>query len=446
MGLNAMQTQSDIQNVIVGLDIGTSKVTAVAAAVMANSTIEILGVGSVPCDGLRRGVVTNINRTTEAIKAAVDQASKQSGYQLGKVVAGISGEHIATSITRGVVTTATNEVAVGDLQRLHRELRQVSIPQDRKILHVIPQEYLVDGHDEVDDPLGMSGRRLEANALVITAQDSAYENLKKSIQRADLFPDAIVLQPLANSYSVLSQDERELGVALVDIGAGTTDVAVFKNNVLRFVAVVGYAGQKVTDDIVAVLSIRPQDAERVKCEYGRAMVRDIKRDEIFQIPGVAGRTPTELSTSIVAQIIEPRMEEILEMAKQELSQSGLARTLQSGVGVVLTGGGSQLIGTLSLADKVYRLPVGIGYPSGFAQTGLASEVKTPEFGAAIGLILYAVAHNNVFDEAEIESALLPASQPTEQQSKEATSPVVEQQSSTSKPGIVGRVRDWLENL
>ena len=441
---------SDPSQIIVGLDIGTTKVVAVVASVDGNNKVDILGVGSAPCDGLRKGVVTNITKTSEAIRIAVDQASKKSGYQIGRVIVGVSGEHISTSTTRGVVTTSTSEITINDLQRLHQELRQVSIPPDRRILHVIPQEYLVDGQDEIEDPLGMSGKRLEANALVITASDTAFENLKKSVERADLRVDAFVLQPLASALAVLADDEQELGVALMDIGGGTTDVAVFKNKVLRFAAIVGFAGQKVTDDITTVLSIRSTEAERIKKDYGRALAEEIKRDVIFQVPGVGGRSPTELTSSMLCQIIEPRMEEILEIALQQLMESGMGRMVQSGVGVVITGGGAQLMGTDALAQRVYKMPVSIGYPRGFTGDGLAAEVKSPAFATAVGLVLYAVRHGNEFGSREIESALVPTQQAHaaagETNNKEAASDLPTELSTESKKGIVQKVKDWLENL
>lgn len=443
-----MSTNSQI---IVGLDVGTTKVVAVVASVDGNNKVDILGVGNAPCDGLRKGVVTNITKTSEAIRAAIDQASKKSGYQIGRVIVGVSGEHISSSTTRGVVTTSTSEITINDLQRLHQELRQVSIPPDRRILHVIPQEYLVDGQDEIEDPLGMSGKRLEANALVITASDTAFENLKKSVERADLRVDAFVLQPLASALAVLAEDEQEMAVALMDIGGGTTDIAVLKNKVLRFVSVVGFAGQKVTDDITTVLGIRATEAERIKRDYGRATAQEISRDEVFQIPGVGGRTPTELTTSVLCQIIEPRMEEILDISLQQLLDSGFGRMVQSGVGVVITGGGAQLMGTDALAHRLYRMPVSIGYPRGFTGDGLAAEVRSPAYATAVGLVLYAVRHGNEFDTREIESSLVPTHQAQaavaeKPSNKEAASDLPIEHSTESKKGIVQKVKDWLENL
>ncbi|MFN9150180.1 MAG: cell division protein FtsA, partial [Bacteroidota bacterium] len=235
------------QTIHAGLDIGSTKVSAIVMSRDADSgAIEVIGTGVAECDGLKRGVVSNINKTAEAIRAAVDRAEQTSGYQLGPVVVGISGEHISTFTTRGIVTTRTSEISESDVKRLHDELSQVHVTPDRRILHVIPQDYLIDGQDGISDPLGMSGRRLEANALVITASSSAVDNLYKCVERAGLHVDAVVLQSIASSYAVLDEAEREVGVALVDIGGGTTDMAIYKDNVLRYVSVIGIAGQRVT--------------------------------------------------------------------------------------------------------------------------------------------------------------------------------------------------------
>ncbi|MCX6139753.1 MAG: cell division protein FtsA, partial [Candidatus Kapabacteria bacterium] len=337
----------------VGLDIGTTKVCVVVTAFDPSKNVtEVLGTGTAECDGLKRGVVTNINKTAEAIKSAIDKAEQQSGYKLARVVVGVSGEHVSTFTTRGIVTTRTSEISEEDVQRLHHELSQVHVTPDRRILHVIAQDYIIDGQDGISDPLGMSGRRLEANALVITASASAIENVYKCAERAGLHVDAVVLQSIASSQAVLDDAEREVGVALVDIGGGTTDLAIYKDNVLRSVSVIGLAGQRVTDDIVTVLGIRNNDAEQIKVDHGHAISDSILRDEHFQVPGVGGRRPTELSKTILCQVIEPRMEEIFEFVLQRIHDSGLAHQLAAGI--VITGGCSDLRGADMLAQRTFR--------------------------------------------------------------------------------------------
>lgn len=427
----------------VGLDIGTTKVCAVVTAFdPSKKTVEVIGAGTAPCDGLKRGVVSNINKTAEAIKAAIEKAEQQSGYKLARVVIGVSGEHIATFSTRGIVTTRTSEISADDVRRLHEELHQVHVTPDRRILHVIPQDYIIDGQDGISDPLGMSGRRLEANALVITASSSAVENVYKCAERAGLHVDAVVLQSIASANAVLDQAEREVGVALVDIGGGTTDMAIYKENVLRYVNVIGIAGQRVTDDIVTVLGIRNSDAESIKLQYGHAISDSILRDEHFQVPGIAGRTPTELSKSILCQVIEPRMEEIYDFVLARIHESGLSHQLAAGI--VITGGCSELYGSEMLAQRTFRLPVNKGLPRGFSSDGFAREVTTPAHATAMGLALYSIDHEEEFAKSTAapteNTAITPA--PSQQQ------PVQEkpQQIVVDKRGLLNRVRDWFENF
>jgi len=416
----------------VGLDIGTTKVCAVVASEdQVNGRIDIIGVGVAPCDGLKRGVVTNITKTAEAIRAAIERAEQQSGSSIHNVVVGVAGDHISTSVTRAIVTTTSSEITQTDINRLQHELSQVRITPDRQILHVIPQDYIIDGQDGISDPLGMSGKRLEATALVITASSSAVENIYKCAERANVHIDALVLQPLASAYAVLDEAEKEVGVALIDIGGGTTDVAVFKDNVLRFATIVAIAGQKVTDDIVAVLGIRGTDAERIKKDHGHAASDSIMRDEVFHIQGLAGRTPTELSKSVLCQIIEPRVEEIYELAMRKLMDSGFGHHISAGV--VLTGGSSMLRGADALASKLYRMPVSIGIPRGFSAEGLAKEATSPMYATAVGLALYSVQHANEFE--------IP-----EDRTHETTLAGDREQHSTKREGFMGRIIKWFEEL
>ena len=418
----------------VGLDIGTTKVCAVVAVTdPVRKSIDIVGAGIAPCEGLKKGVVTNIGKTADAVRQAIDKAEQQSGYRITNVVVGVAGDHIATSQTRAIVTIGGHEITQSDVNRLHHELRQVRIMPDRQILHVIPQDYIIDGQEGISDPLGMSGKRLEANALVITASSSAVENIYRCAERASISIDAIVLQPLASAYAVLDEAEKEVGVAIIDIGGGTSDVAVFKDNVLRYANIVSIAGQKVTDDIVAVLGIRNVDAERIKREHGHADAASIMRDEQFQIPGVAGRTPTQLSKSILCQIIEPRVEEIYELSMQLLMESGWAHQLSAGV--VVTGGCSMLRGADALAQRLFRMPVNIGIPRGFSAEGLAKEVSSPMYATAVGLALYSRHHaDENYDRREATHV-----QYSEQ--------VVDgEQHPADRKGFMTKLKDWFENL
>ncbi|MEY3386503.1 MAG: Cell division protein ftsA [Bacteroidota bacterium] len=426
------------QTVHVGLDIGSTKVSVIVMSHdEATGSIEVIGAGTAECDGLKRGVVSNINKTAEAIRAAVDRAEQTSGYKLGPVVVGVSGEHVSTFTTRGIVTTRTSEISEGDVKRLHDELAQVHVTPDRRILHVIPQDYLIDGQDGITDPLGMSGRRLEANALVITASASAVDNVHKCAERAGLHVDAVVLQSIASSYAVLDDAEREVGVAVVDIGGGTTDMAIYKDNVLRYVSVIGIAGQRVTDDIVAVLGIRNTDAESIKVTYGHAISESILRDEHFQVPGIGGRTPTEISKSILCQVIEPRMEEIFDFVLSRIHESGMSHQLAAGV--VLTGGCTELYGSEQLAQRTFRLPVNKGLPRGFGNDGFAREVTTPSRATAIGLALYSIKHHHEFVSDSNEDQ--PPVQPTPVAPQSGPSEV-----HVHKKGVVQRLKDWFENF
>lgn len=430
-----MYNEMNSPNIHVGLDIGTTKVCVVVASVDgATGRVDIIGTGIAPCDGLKRGVVTNIGKTADAIKIALEKAEQQSGYQIGRVVVGISGDHVKTTTTRAIVSTSSAEVNDKDINRLHHELRQVRITPDRRILHVIPQDYIIDGQDGVSDPHGMSGKRLEAIALVITAGESAVENIYKCCERAGVDVDAVVLQPLASALAVLEDVEREVGVALIDIGGGTTDIAIFKDNVLRSSSIVAIAGQKVTDDITAVLGIRSIDAEKIKVEQGHAASESIHRDDYFQIPGVAGRSPQELSKSVLCQIIEPRVEETFEHAIERVVKSGYSHHLSAGV--VITGGGALLKGTDTLAQRLFRMQVTIGNPRGFSSDALAREVSTPLYATAVGLALYSMKHAKDFEE------------PLEKLEKQSTSQTVEpiSEEPVKRKGLFGNVIQWFENL
>jgi cell division protein FtsA len=377
------------QNISVGLDVGTSKVCALVAAPGGQpQKLNILGIGIADSDGINRGVVVNIDKTVRTIQKVIEQAEQQSGCEIKEVVVGIAGDHIESSQSRGIIgiSNPTREIRKQDVDRIIDECRNVQIPSERQILHIIPQEFIIDGQDGITDPVGMSGVRLEANVHVVTGLQTAIQNLHKCIERNNISVKAVVLEPLASSYAVLEPDEKEVGVCLIDIGGGTTDIAIFEENVIRFTSVFGIAGKQVTDDIRRGLGIVANHAERLKREYGHSYIKSIYKDDLFMVPGVGGRKPLEISKSEFARIIQPRMEEIFEIALSEIRRSGYAGSL--GAGVVITGGTALLRGTEDLATEIFGMPVKIGIPSGLTYSGLAPEVENPVYSTSVGLALY----------------------------------------------------------
>ncbi len=375
------------ERIVVGVDIGTTKVCAVVAAADEANRVNILGVGVAESDGLNRGVVVNIDKTVASLQAALHEAERTAGIQVRQVIVGIAGDHIQSFQSRGVITISNRdgEITRRDVERLLEDTTHVALPADREILHVIPQEFIVDGQDGVADPVGMSGVRLEANVHIITGLVSAAKNVYRCVEKAGYEVADLVLEPLASSFAVLHPDEKEIGVALIDIGGGTTDIAVFEDNTIRHTGVIAVAGNKVTDDIRKGLGIMRDQAERLKCRFGVAMVDLIEEDEEITIPGIGGRPEKRISRSTLAQIIQPRMEEILEIAAIEIKRSGYARHLAAGV--VLTGGGALIPGTAELAADVLGMEARIGSPMGISG-GMVAEVSDPKFSTAVGLVLY----------------------------------------------------------
>jgi len=413
-----------MDNMIVGLDIGTTKICAVVAGTDENGKVNILGIGRAASDGMTRGVVTHIDRTTAAVAHAIAEAQASSGVAIRSVIVGIAGDHIQSFQSRGVVGISgqDHEVTRADIDRLIEDTKRVALPTDRKIIHVIPQEFIIDGQDGIYDPLGMSGVRMEANVHIITGLVSAAQNIYKCVQRAGLDISDMVLEPLASSYAVLDDEEKEVGIALLDIGGGTTDLAVFEERTIRHTAVIGIAGKKVTDDIRTGLGILNDQAERLKKEYGCASVDAVVDNELLVLPGVGGRPPIEIDKRILAQIIQPRMEEILEIAALEIKRSGYAKHLAGGV--VLTGGGALIKGTADLAREVLGMPVKIGIPAGFSG-GLVREIENPAYATAVGLIYHGLKHR--------QTATVGGS---------ATSTTKER----SFSGVARKVRAWFEAL
>jgi cell division protein FtsA len=376
-----------MENIIVGLDIGTTKICAVVAGTDEHGRVNILGIGRAPSDGMTRGVVTHIDRTTNAITAAIQEAQATSGVAISTVIVGIAGDHIQSFQSRGVISIsgAEHEVSQGDIDRLIEDCKRVALPSDRKIIHVIPQEFIIDGQDGVYDPLGMSGVRMEANVHIITGLVSAAQNIYRCVQRAGLQVSDMVLEPLASSYAVLDDEEKEVGIALIDVGGGTTDLAVFEERTIRHTAVIGIAGRKVTDDIRKGLGILNDQAERLKREQGCAYIPAVLNNDPIVLPGVGGRAPIEIDRRLLAQIIQPRMEEIFEIVALEIKRSGYSKHLSGGA--VLTGGGALIRGTAELARDVLGMPVKIGIPAGFSG-GLVREIENPAYSTAVGLVYY----------------------------------------------------------
>jgi cell division protein FtsA len=371
---------TDNEHIVVGVDIGTTKVCAVVAAEDDLGRVNILGVGMAPSDGLNRGVVVNIDRTVNAVREAIREAERAAGVEVQNVIVGIAGDHVQSFQTRGVVTIRSGEITQNDVQRLLEDTMHVALPADREILHVIPQEFIVDGQDGVADPVGMSGVRLEANVHIITGLVSAAKNIYRCIEKAGFAVSDIVLEPLASSFSVLHDDEKEVGVALIDIGGGTTDIAVFEDHTIRHTAVIAVAGNKVTDDIRKGLGVM-----RDQAEFGTALIDLAEPAEQIEIPGIGGRSEKMIRRDTLAQVIQPRLEEILEIAAMEIKRSGYGRHL--GVGCVLTGGGSLIPGTADLAADVLGMEARIGRPMGLSG-GLVEEVSDPKYATGVGLVLY----------------------------------------------------------
>lgn len=398
-----MEIENENERIVVGLDIGTTKVCAVVASIDEQDRIHILGVGKAPSEGLNRGVVVNIDKTVQAIKTAVEQAQLASGIEVNSVNVGIAGDHIRSIRSKGVITinNKDKEITVQDVERLLEDCQRIMLPPDQQILHVIPQEFVVDGQDGISDPVGMSGIRMEAEVHIITGLVSAAKNLYRCVERAGFEVADIILEPLASSYAVLDDEEKEAGVVLVDIGGGTTDLAVFQDNTIRHTAVIAIAGKKVTDDIRVGLSVLDDQAEKLKQQHGECFVDMIEEDESITIPGIAGRPPKEITKSILAKIIQARMEEILEIIAIEVKRSGYADSLSAGI--VLSGGGSLIKNICPLANEVLGIDAKIGKPLGLSG-GLIEEVNSPMYATSVGLVLHAIKSGGPENQAIVPSS------------------------------------------
>lgn len=392
--------ENENERIVVGLDIGTTKVCAVVASINEQDRIHILGVGKAPSDGLNRGVVVNIDKTVNAIKSAIEQAQLASGIEVNSVNVGIAGDHIRSIRSKGVITinNKNKEITVQDVERILEDCQRIMLPPDQQIIHVIPQEFVVDGQDGISDPVGMSGMRMEAEVHIITGLVSAAKNLYRCVERAGYQVADIILEPLASSYAVLDDEEKEAGVVLVDIGGGTTDLAVFQDNTIRHTAVIAIAGKKVTDDIKIGLSVLDDQAQKLKHQHGECFVDLIEDDETITIPGIAGRPPKEITKSILAKIIQARMEEIMEIIAIEVKRSGYASSLSAGL--VVTGGGALIKNICPLANEVLGMDAKIGKPLGLAG-GLIEEVNSPIYATSVGLVLHALKTDGIESQAMV---------------------------------------------
>ncbi|MBI2571053.1 MAG: cell division protein FtsA [Candidatus Schekmanbacteria bacterium] len=373
-------------SIIVGLDIGTTKICAVIAEVHDEGQIEIIGIGKAISHGLRKGVVVNLESTTKSIRQAVDEAERMAGITVDSVFAGIAGGHIKGFNSRGViaVTGRNREITERDVERVIDAARAVAIPLDCEVLHIIPQEFIVDDQDGIKEPLGMCGVRLEAEVHIVTAAVTSAQNIVKSVNRAGFEVRDIVLEQLASAEATLTRDERELGVAVIDIGGGTTDLAIFTEGSVWHTAVIALGGDHITNDIAVGLRTPAKEAEKIKKKHGCALVSMVGEADTFEVPGVGGRPARIESRRVLAEIIEPRVEEMLSLADNEIRRTGYRDLIASGV--VVTGGASLLEGLPEMAEQIFGLPVHRGYPRGVG--GLTDVVASPVFATGVGLVLY----------------------------------------------------------
>ena len=369
---------------IVGLDIGTSKVAAIVGEISPSGELEVIGIGSHHSRGLRKGVVVNIESTVQSIQRAVGEAELMAGCEIDSVYAGIAGSHVRGINSHGIVAIREREVLRQDISRVIDAAQAVAIPADQKVLHTLCQEYIVDDQEGVREPLGMSGVRLEAKVHLVTCAVNAAQNIEKCIERCGLEVNDVILEQLASSMSVLDDDERDLGVCLVDIGGGTTDIAVFTQGAIRHTAVIPIAGDQVTNDIAMALRTPTQHAEEIKIKYACALTQFAGPEETIQVPGAGSRSPRELSRQALAEVVEPRYEELFTLIQGELRRSGYEELVASGI--VLTGGSSKMEGVVELAEEVFHMPVALAVPTRVA--GLADIVRNPIYSTGVGLLLY----------------------------------------------------------
>ena len=373
------------KELIVGLDIGTSKVVAIVGEVQDDGELEVIGFGSHPSRGLKRGVVVNIEATVNSIQRAVEEAELMAGCEIQSVYTGIAGSHVRSLNSHGIVAIRDREVGRSDVERVIDAARAVAIPADQRILHVLPQEFIIDGQEGIRDPIGMSGVRLEARVHMVTGAASAAQNIVKCVQRCGLEVEDIVLEQLASSHAVLTDDEKELGAALVDIGGGTTDIAVFHDGAIKHTAVIPIAGDQVTNDIAISLRTPTQYAEEIKIKYACGLSQLANTDETIEVPSVGDRPPRRLARQTLGEVVEPRYEELFTLISNELRRSGFEEMIAAGI--VITGGSAKMEGAVDLAEEVFHMPVRLGMPQ--YVRGLGEIVRNPIHATGVGILLYA---------------------------------------------------------
>jgi len=403
------------KHMIVALDIGTSKIVAIVAELNAAGQTDILGVGLHPSTGLKKGVVINIDTTVDSIKRAVEQAEQMAGVKIKSVFAGIAGSHVRSLNSHGIVAIKDGEVVKSDIDRVMDAARAIAIPADQHILHVLPQEYIIDQQEGIKHPVGMSGVRLEAKVHLVTASNSAAQNITKCIHQCGLDVEDIVLEQVASSYSVLSDDEKDLGVCLVDIGGGTTDIAVFNDGSIRHTAVIPVAGDQVTNDIAVAFRTPTQYAEDIKVRYACALRQLANPGDRIEVPGVGDRSARQLERQTLAEVVEPRYEELLNLVLQELRRSGFEE--ECAAGIVLTGGSSKMEGVVELAEEIFHMPVRLGFPQHVS--GHGELMRNPIHATGVGLLMYGL-------QARLK-------------------PQVETLDRQSDAGLLRKITDWIRN-
>jgi cell division protein FtsA len=376
----------EVRDLIVGLDIGTSKVAALVASLGADGALEILGMGSHASKGLKKGVVVNIEDTVTAIQRALEEAELMADCKIASAYAGIAGSHIKSFNSTGMVAVKDREVSMQDVERAIDTAKAVNIPTDQQILHVLRQEFIIDGQEDVREPLGMSGVRLEVKVHIVTGAVSAAQNIVKCVRRCGLEVNDLILQPLASSRAVLSEDEKDLGVCLIDVGGGTTDLAIFTHGAIRHTAVIPIAGDQITNDIAMALRTPTPEAEQIKIRHGVALRQLADANEMIEVPGIGDRAPRTMSRQTLAEVIEPRVDELYQLVQKVLHDSGFEDLLSSGI--VLTGGSSVMQGMVELGEEIFHMPVRIGVPR--YSGGLADVVRNPRYATAVGLLLEGV--------------------------------------------------------
>ena len=386
---------------IVGLDIGTTKISVVVGEINEHGNINIVGVGNSPSTGLRKGVVVNIEQTVQSIRQAIEEAEAMVGCTIGSVYAGIAGSHIKGTNSHGVIAIKGSEVNQKDVERVLDAAKAVAIPMDREVIHILPQEYIVDDQHGIIEPLGMSGVRLEVNVHIVTGSVTSAQNILRSCQKSDLDVTDIVLEALASSKAILTDEEREIGVAIVDIGGGTSDIAIFADNAIKYTGAVPLGGQNLTNDIAFGLRTPISAAEKIKIKYGCCLGEMVSPDETIEVPSVGGRPSRQVARQVLAAICEPRMEEILSHINQELERSGYKRKI--GAGVVLTGGGALIEGAQELAEQIFGLPTRIGSPQNLGG-GFTEMVNNPKYATAVGLLFYGAENEGMTEQIYTETS------------------------------------------